>query len=64
MSNPAASSPGRVIVSLSQGQGGASLRVLPGAQGDTRITLVSAQGEGGQPVPGASQSLAIKLTSP
>lgn len=62
--SPAASSPGRVIVSLSQGQGGASLRVLPGAQGESRITLVSAQGEGGQPVPGASQSLAIKLTSP
>ena len=61
---PAASGAGRVSTRIDQGQGSIRLRVLPGARGETRVDLVSAVAEGGQPVPGAALSHRIQLLSP
>ncbi len=58
---PAAASPGRMLLRIEQGSGSLRLRVLPGAKGDARIDVTGATLESGEPFSGATASHAIKL---
>jgi len=61
---PAASGAGRVSLRVDQGRGSLRLRVLPGAKGETRVDVVSAALESGEPISGAAASHSLKLNSP
>ena len=61
---PVASSPGRLMMRVDQGRGNLRFQVLSGARGDTRIDIIGASLEGGEPYPGAIGSHAVKLNSP
>ena len=61
---PVASSPGRLMMRVDQGRGNLRFQVLSGARGDTRIDIIGASLEGGEPYPGAIGSHTVKLNSP
>ncbi len=61
---PAASSPGRLMMRVDQGRGNLRFQVLPGARGETRVDVIGASLEGGEPYPGAIGSHILKINSP
>jgi general secretion pathway protein D len=61
---PSATAPGRVTLMVDQGRGALRLHALPNAKGSTRVDVLSATGDGGEPLGGVSASHPIKLGSP
>lgn len=61
---PAAASPGLVGLRVEQGRGSLRLRVLPGAQGNTKIEVAGAVLESGDALPGGMPAHSLKLNSP
>ena len=61
---PSAATPGQVSLRVEQGRGSLRLRVLPGAQGDTKIEVAGATLENGESLPGGVASHPLKLNSP
>jgi len=61
---PAASGSGRLTAHVDPAGGTLRLRVLAGAKGETRITVLGAVTDAGEAIPGVAASHAVKLVSP